>query len=148
MEQILDIALRALSAGVNDPTTAVHALGHLSAITARTVRMPRLPAGLSSESGRLAVVTVTQDAADDVYAALSPIRHYCTDHPAVVTRFVQVVDELASLCEDPAVRTALVAELDALSDQLRLRTDDPATTRDLLARTAEIRQRIAVGAPG
>lgn len=143
VEQISDIALRALSAGVNDPTTAVHALGHLSALTARTVRMPRMPGALAGDLGELGVVTVASRAVDDVRAALSPIRHYCRDAPSVVDRFVHVVDELAYLCDDPEVHTELVAQLDALADQLRLRDDDPAATRELLAHVDEVKARVA-----
>lgn len=142
VQQILDIGLRALSAGVNDPTTAVHALGHLSAITARTVNMPKLPPGLAGENEDLRVLTVARSAADDVDAALSPMRHYSIDHPAVVTRFVRVVDELSLLSEDPGVKAALLAQLEALTQQLRASSGDPATTEGLLALVAEIDRRI------
>lgn len=143
VEQMVDIALRALSPAVNDPTTAAHALGHLSAITARTVRMPRLPAALRREDGALGVVTVAHPSRDDVRAALSPIRHNCSDHPAVVARFVQAVEEVAYVCDDREVNAELIAQLDALVDQLRLSEDDPAATTELLARCEDVRRRVA-----
>ncbi|TQJ30746.1 DUF2254 domain-containing protein [Microbacterium sp. SLBN-146] len=139
VQQILDIGLRALSAGVNDPTTAVNALGHLTAVTARMIAMPPLPAALADREGRLCILTLSPSAADHVDAALSPLRHYCTDHPAVVTRFVQAVDELFHLSDDPGVTTALMGQLDALADQLRVRDEDPASTSQLLAMITRVR---------
>jgi uncharacterized membrane protein len=142
VEQILDIGLRALSPGVNDPTTAVHALGHLTAITGRTLTMPRLPAGLAGPNGDLCVVTVAPAPADVVHAALAPFRHYGVDHPAVVSRFASAVEELSFLCPDPEVIVALTAELDALTLQLRAEKGDPASVEHLLARLDDVRTRL------
>lgn len=139
-QQILDIALRALSAGVNDPTTAVHAIGHLSAITARIANMPRLPAALCDEDGALCVVTTSLSVRDHIDAALSPIRHYCVGHPAVVKRFIQAVQELSVLTDDPDVTAALSAQIDALDPQLRVSHSDPAATKKLLEMVAETRE--------
>ena len=143
VQQTLDIALRALSPGVNDPTTAVHALGHLSAITARLVSMSRLPAGLAGPDGQLCVVTMPRTTRDDVDASLSPIRHYGAEHPAVVRRFVQATSELSQLCSDPEVDAALVAQLDALDQQIRDAAADPASSSELLGLIAETRVRVA-----
>ncbi|WP_396642361.1 DUF2254 domain-containing protein [Microbacterium sp.] len=142
VQQTLDIALRALSPGVNDPTTAVHALGHLSAITARLVAMSRLPAGLAGPDGQLCVVTLPRRSADDVDASLTPLRHYGAEHPAVVKRFVQAVSELSLTCASREVDVALVAQLDALDEQIRGHTADPASNSAMLTLIAEQRARL------
>jgi uncharacterized membrane protein len=143
VRQILDIALRALSPGVNDPATAVHALGHLSAITARIAKMASLPQGLVGPDGELRVITVARARGDEVDAALTPVRHYGAEHPSVVQRFVQACLELSSLCGDPQVDAALLAQLDALSQQLRVSGADPGATTELVALTAEARAQIS-----
>lgn len=143
VQQIIDIALRALSPGVNDPTTAVHALGHLSAITARILTMPKLPGALGGPDGQLRVITVDQAKRKSVEAALVPLRHYGAEHPAVVTRFLQVVSELSYLCADPEVDAALLDQLDALAQQLRLSSADPAARSVLLALTETTRSQVA-----
>lgn len=142
VQQTLDIALRALSPGVNDPTTAVHAIGHLSAMTARLVAMPRLPSGLAGPDGQLCVVTAPRSTRDDVDASLTPVRHYGAEHPAVVTRFVQAASELSQLCADAEVDAALVAQLEALDEQIRATTADPASNSEMLAMVAETRVRL------
>ena len=142
VQQTLDIALRALSPGVNDPTTAVHALGHLSAITARLVSMSRLPAGLAGPDGQLCLVTIPRRPADDVDASLTPLRHYGAEHPAVVQRFIQAVSELSLVCDSSEVDDALVTQLDALDEQIRGSTADPASNSAMLTLIAEERARL------
>lgn len=142
VQQILDIGLRALSPGVNDPTTAIHALGHLSAITVRTVNMPRLPAVLAGEHAEACVVTSAPSAADDVRAALSPMRHYAADHPEVATRFIEMIGEISSLSADSEVTAELQAQLDALGRQLRGSHDDPAAREAVLSLVEKCAARI------
>lgn len=142
VQQILDIGLRALSPGVNDPTTAVHALGHLSAITTRIVDMPAFPRVLTGDDGSPRVVTIAPGAAEQVDAALSPMRHYGAEHPAVAARFVQAVDEIATLSTDAAVRAALTRQLDALAAQIGPGSgSDPASTERGLSAIAAVRAR-------
>lgn len=148
VQQILDIALRALSPGVNDPTTAVHALGHLSAITARTAAMAQLPAGLADEAGDLRVVTAQVLPADRIHASLSPMRHHGADSPALVARFLQAIDELAYGTDEGGVHEELGRQLDALEEQLRGLDDDPAAVRESLARLAASRERLDLSAAG
>lgn len=144
IQQIIDIALRALSPGVNDPTTAVHALGHLSAIFVQLVRMPRPPAVAAGPSGRPRVVTRRSTAAGEIEAALTPVRHYGASDSAVVARLLQLVDEVSHATEDEDCLRALGAQLDALGQQLREQDTDPATASQLLADTSAARGRLEV----
>lgn len=148
VQQILDIALRALSPGVNDPTTAVHALGHLSAITARTAAMAQPPAGLADEAGDLRVVTAQVLPADRIRASLAPMRHHGADSPALVARFLQAIDELAYRTDEAGAREELGRQLDALEEQLRALAGDPAAARESLARLAASREGLRLSAAG
>lgn len=142
VQQIVDIALRALSPGINDPVTAVHALGHLTAVTARRIDMARPPAAVSGPDGSLRVVTLPRTAKQDIDAALTPLRHYGAGDPSLVPRFLQSCLELSCLCADPSVRAALLGQLAALEGQLRASTADPAQVAELLAMTAETRRQM------
>ncbi|MDN3311380.1 DUF2254 domain-containing protein [Microbacterium oryzae] len=142
VQQIVDIALRALSPGVNDPVTAVHALGHLTAVTARRIEMARPPAGVSGPDGSLRVVTLPRTVKQDIDAALTPLRHYGAGDPSLVARFLQSCLELSCLCDDPSARSALLGQLTALEGQLRASTADPVQAADLLALTAETRRQM------
>jgi uncharacterized membrane protein len=142
VQQIVDIGVRALSPGINDPTTAVHALGHLSAIISRIVALPRLPAGLAGRDGRLCVVTVTRQPGEDIHDALSQIRHYGAGDASVVTRFLHVISDLAYTCNDSNVHVALVRQLGALEQQLQNNDSDPVAVAELLRATTAVTARI------
>jgi uncharacterized membrane protein len=148
IQQILDIGLRALSTGVNDPTTAVHALGHLSALTSRILALPSLPEGLADPDGELRIVTTSRTSAEVVRDSLAPVRHHGAGDPAVVTRFLQVVSDLAYTNPDPDVRAALVEQLTALERQLSGDESDPVATASLVSSSRELSARIGRGTNG
>ncbi|WHP61068.1 DUF2254 family protein [Arthrobacter sp. KFRI-F3372] len=50
--QLVDVAVRALSPGVNDPTTAVHVIGHLSVLLAGWRSGPRARTSSGTRPGR------------------------------------------------------------------------------------------------
>ncbi len=131
VQQIVEIGVRALSPGVNDPATAVHALGHLSALVARIVAMPAVPEALADADGDLALITKTVKPADTVDGALALIRHYGAGDPSLVRRFLQLIEDLRYTCSDPAVRSALRHQLDALDQQLAHDSADPAAVAAL-----------------
>lgn len=139
VQQIVDIAVRALSPGVNDPTTAINALGHLSALVPRLVHMTPMPRGLRGSDGQLCLVTRARHPEDDIDAALSQIRHYGAADPSVVSRFLQTVTEISTLCESPRVQRALLDQLDALAEQVRAADGDPAASVASLTSVGHVR---------
>lgn len=73
---LVDIAARALSAAINDPTTAVLALDHLNNLL-RYLGKRRLDEGAARDAdGTVRVVYGTPDWPDFVTLAVSEIRHY------------------------------------------------------------------------
>lgn len=144
VQQILDIALRALSPAVNDPTTAVDALGHLGSITVRMLAMAQPPPAVRGPEGQLCLVTKSRTTRELVELSLSPMRHYGAEHPAVVERFLQVLVEiLAASGDDPELRAALGAQLDALTQQLHGMETDPASRSAMLSLVEETRTQLA-----
>ncbi len=138
VQQIVDIGVRALSPGINDPITAVNALGHLGALVTRIVTMPTTPAALADSDGTLRVVTRRVLPGETVHLALSQIRHYGATDAVLVRRFLQVISDLAYTCDDPAVTDALRYQLAALDRQLRQDDSDPAARNELLDETAQV----------
>ncbi|SDY03227.1 Predicted membrane protein [Modestobacter sp. DSM 44400] len=56
LRKIIDIAVRALSPGINDPTTAVHALSHASALLGELAVRPAEDRRIRDEDGAVRVV--------------------------------------------------------------------------------------------
>lgn len=139
VQQLVDIAVRALSPGINDPTTATHALAHLGSLLARTIGMPELPEGIADSDGWLRIITVQRPDAELVHLGLSQIRHYGATDPQLAHRFLQVLADLAYTSGDFGIREALTGQLDALEEQLRRADADPAAVAAILQECAQLR---------
>ena len=107
---LVDIANRALSPAVNDPTTAVMALDQLDNLLAFLGRR-RLDEGVARDAdGKVRVVYGTPDWPDYVMLAVTEIRHYGAGSVQIDRRLRAVLEHLIQKLPD-ARRPALEAEL-------------------------------------
>lgn len=89
IRQIVDVALKALSPGINDTTTAVMCVDYLSAILARLA--PRqVPSSLRYEEGELRVMTIGPTFASLLTEAFDQIRGSAKGNLAVMSRMLDV----------------------------------------------------------
>ncbi|WP_327377553.1 DUF2254 domain-containing protein [Streptomyces sp. NBC_01216] len=94
LRQLADVAAKALSAGFNDPTTAIHALSHSSALLCDMAEREPGPR-LLYDDHRLRVVLDRPDLGDLLDLALTqPCRYGATD-AAVLDRLLTLLRELA-----------------------------------------------------
>ena len=105
--QIVDIALRAISPAVNDPTTAISCVDQLSCILIRWAgRAP--PRGYFYSSPHvLRVVIPWIDFNGLLDLAFEQIRHYAVADAAVSLRLMRALGDIASTVADPAIRLLL-----------------------------------------
>lgn len=115
VRQMADIATKALSPGVNDPTTAVHALGHLAAVLADLADLPPEPATIVDEAGSDRLVPRRTDFGALVETALQQPRRYGAGDPDVVTRLYGVIADVARHVGDDARAGVLRGQLERLS---------------------------------
>jgi uncharacterized membrane protein len=110
---IVDVAAKALSPAINDPTTAVLALDQLHHLL-RSVGLRDLDSGQGRDgAGRLRVVYRTPNWEDLVGLAVTEIRHYGKDSIQITRRMRAMLESLIrALPQDRAVR--LREELDLL----------------------------------
>lgn len=108
LRQLSDIALRALSSAVNDPTTAVQCLDRIVQFLAAVAD---LPLGVVHHRDRKGVVRLVQDVpgwADLVDLGFEEIRRCATDSPQVTRRLLAGIDDLVLLAgperQGPLVR--------------------------------------------
>lgn len=108
LRQLSDIALRALSSAVNDPTTAVQCLDRIVQFLAAVAK---LPLGVVHHRDRKGVVRLVQDVpgwADLVDLGFEEIRRCATDSPQVTRRLLAGIDDLVRLAgperQGPLVR--------------------------------------------
>ncbi|MEI4272550.1 DUF2254 domain-containing protein [Klenkia sp. LSe6-5] len=95
LRKVVDIAGRALSPGVNDPTTAVHALSHISALLGDVAHRPLGPAVTRDEDGATRFVVPQRTLESLVRLGLEEPLQYAEGSPAVLRRIAGVLRELA-----------------------------------------------------
>lgn len=115
---IVDIAVRALSPAVNDPTTAVESLDVLEALLHLISRRDLGDRCYFSQGGEPRVLWSAPDWDQLIDLALSEIRHYGIHAPQATRRLRAVLDSLLQIA--PAPRHAAVRRhIDLLHDALR-----------------------------
>ena len=114
---VVDIALRALSPAINDPTTAVLAIDQLHRLL-RTVGKRHLRTDeILNKFGQLRVVFRTPNWEDFVHLAFSEIRACGSNNLQIVRRLRAMIENLVQTL--PAHRhTALLGELDLLDREI------------------------------
>lgn len=86
LRQLVDIAERALSPGINDPTTAVQALDHLHDIVRRLATRALPPRQSTTDDGRLVLSVPQPQFADYLALAFEEIAHWGKDSPRIQRR--------------------------------------------------------------
>jgi uncharacterized membrane protein len=110
----VEIAQRALSPGVNDPTTALYCLDRLEEALERLATR-ELPSPLRFDAeGRLRVITEVATFEDLACPTLAAIARYGLEDADVVNRILNVIETLGEIAKPPAM-----AELSALEAAIR-----------------------------
>ncbi|PRY10058.1 DUF2254 domain-containing protein [Kineococcus rhizosphaerae] len=114
LRQLVDVASKALSPGVNDPTTAVHAVGHAAAFLCHVADRDLGDQVARDEDGhpRLVVHRPDLPALLDL-AVAQPLRYGAAD-PVVLTRLATLLAEVAWSGPRDVVRSAVQDQLDRL----------------------------------
>jgi uncharacterized membrane protein len=115
VRQIVDIALRALSPGINDPATAVMCLDYLSAILAHLAGSP-FPASHRCSGGRLRVIAITPTFEKLLDDSLDEIRASARGNVKILDALVVVIRTVAERTFDADRRRALREKLDCLDE--------------------------------
>lgn len=137
--QLVDIALRALSPGINDPTTATTAVGHLAAVLVVAARAPLGDYGLRDGGQvRLRVARPSfDDMADEVFGA---IRRCGAEQPTVLAALVQAAGVVGEQL-DPEQRATLlrhVGEVETTAEAADLTQAERVAQRALVARARSL----------
>jgi uncharacterized membrane protein len=96
-QQLTDIAVKALSPGINDPTTAEICIDRLGELFVRLANRGKPDEVRSSEDGSVRVVLQGPPFAELVDRALDPIRHYGAGDPNVMAHLLGVLGRVATL---------------------------------------------------
>jgi uncharacterized membrane protein len=107
--QIVDIALKAISSAVNDPSTAITCVDQLARILIRFVSR-NAPVALLCEPPHVVRVIIPWIGVESLLdTAFEQIRHYSAADIAVSLRLLRALDDIASTSEDPRIIESLAA---------------------------------------
>jgi uncharacterized membrane protein len=138
IRQIVDIALKALSPGVNDTTTAVMCVDHLAATL--TTAAGRWECGHIYDNEQLRVVVRGPTFDGLVSKAFDQIRQNASGNLGVITAVLNAIETLLSVVEIEERRKPLIRQLLAVSELVERTVPSPHDRHDVerhLSRVAE-----------
>lgn len=125
IRQLTDIAVRALSPGVNDPTTAVQAIDHLSGVLVALAAHPLGTDVVLDRDGGLRAVAPRPTFAAHLALAVDQIRVYGARDPDVMLALAHLLVDLAEAVADSGDRTEVVeAQIERLAAAADLSDED------------------------
>ena len=111
VRQLADVALKALSPGINDPTTAQDAMFHLGALL-RELLVRELPARrVTGESGRELVMSQACTHSEMVGLAFDEVRLASAAMPTVQIYLLEILHLIAASVDSTASPEAMAALL-------------------------------------
>lgn len=133
LRQLTDIALKAISPGINDPVTAVHAVGHLTDLLRRLQDRHLGEQQHDDDDGVPRLVTGDRDHRYYLDLVCAPIRQYGRSQPLVLNALLRLLRDCAATAKDDRQRTEIGRQqrliLAEVSDELL--DDDAGGVRDL-----------------
>lgn len=142
IHQLVEVAVRALSPGVNDPFTAISCVDWLGAtltkIGRRGLRSPRR----RGKSGALRLVTDPITFAGMLSASFDQIRQNAVGNPAVSMRILESLHSIARQIRDPAQCAALRTQADMTFDGAHPQDLQEKDREDLTQRYRVVREAI------
>jgi uncharacterized membrane protein len=124
---IVDIAIKALSAAINDPTTAVQALDQIEDLLLRLGRVSLGIGAFADDEGNLRLVVPFPTWEDYLHLALGEIQHYGADSVQVMRRMKALITNLLAIL--PPERHAALQHWEQQLQDTIIRTFDGAEER-------------------
>jgi uncharacterized membrane protein len=138
IRQLVDMALRALSPGINDTTTAVMCVDYLTAILARLASR-NIPSSHRHEEGELRVITIGPTFAGLVAESFDQIRGSATGNLGVMLRMLGALQTIGSLTTSPSRRRALRGEVQWIAELAERTIESPHDRERFESRLANVR---------
>ncbi len=138
IRQIVDVALKALSPGINDTTTATTCVEYLTAILAR-LAVRRIPSNYRHEEGKLRVIAVGPSFERLLAESFDEIQSSSNGNLTVMLRMLDGLQTVASLSAEQRHRRALGAQADQIAELGERTLESPHERTKFEIRLAEVR---------
>ena len=144
VQQLVEVALRALSPGVNEPFTAITCIDRIGQGLAR-LATKKIPSALRNDAdGRLRVVAPPKTFVNLVDAAFQPIVLYAERNPAIGERLLGTLALLGSVARRKADRVAIARVTEFVHASAASQLENEEHRSQLRRQREEVRQRLGV----
>ena len=145
VRHLIEIAVRALSPGINDPYTAISVVNQLSGSLARLFGRDLPDAVVRDEGGTVRVICPRPTYASLVAAAFDQIRQSGAAMPVVMIHLVQAIERMAPHVRAEEQQRALADQLEQIVETARRAVPDAADREDVEARARTAREALETG---
>jgi uncharacterized membrane protein len=139
IRQIVDMALRALSPGINDTTTAIICVDYLTAILARLASRP-IPSSRRYEEGALRIIAIGPTFASLVAESFDQTRGSATGNVAIMLRLLGSLQIIAGLTARPSRRRTLRQQAQWIAELAARTIESPYDQARFESRLARVRE--------
>lgn len=119
VRHLVEIALRALSPGINDSFTAVSVINELSAALSRLFKRNVPSEWIMDEKEKIRIWARQTDESDLIFSALDSIRHNAKDHPNIILHILEKLKVLNELARNDAERKGIRRQLKAIEFDIK-----------------------------
>ena len=141
IRQIVDVALKGLSLGINDTTTAIMSVNYLTAILGRLARR-RIASPLRYEAGELRVIARGPTFASLLAESFDQIRQNAEQNVAALTHLLQALETLAGLTKSAEQRAALLEQVESINEVAHRAIAAPGERARLTTLSARLIERL------
>ncbi len=138
--ELVELAVRALSAGINDPFTAINCIDRLGASLGRIAACAIPQSEFCDEEGVVRVVMPVVTFSDLLESAFNQIRQHGSGNTAVLIRVVEALGEVARHCSRPSDAEAVLRHVAMLEREGEESIHEPNDREDLRRRADRIRE--------
>lgn len=131
IRHLVEIAVRALSPGINDPYTAVSVVHRLSAVWPQLLSKAVPQAVFQDEEGSVRVICPTPTYASLLNASFSQIRQSGADKPIILIHLLKAITAMACCARTDEQRAALRDQVDAILEDARREIPSQADLHDV-----------------
>jgi uncharacterized membrane protein len=139
IRQIVDVALKALSPGINDTTTATTCVEYLTAVLAR-LAVRRIPSNYRHEEGELRVIAVGPSFESLLAESFDEIQSSSKGNLTVMLRMLEGLQTLAGLTTNPPHRRVLAEQADQITELAERTLESPHEQTRFESRLAQVRE--------
>lgn len=131
IRQLVDIALKALSPGINDTTTAVSCVDYLGAVLVRLSRR-QVEQPYRARDGVLLVIACGPTFHRLLWEAVDEIRQNASNNVTVLARLLEQLSVVASVTRLPERRALIVDQMELVSEVVERTVQTPSDRRRLM----------------